>query len=88
MVDPGEGPEARALPLFLDQTAARRAEKNFETAPTPHVRVWMTGPSRRKQSRVILLFAKKIFIFCPFNRLMADLFCRGDGTPVYGETLA
>ena len=32
--------------LFLDQTEARRAEKNiFETVPpppTPHLRVWMT----------------------------------------------
>ena len=32
-------------PLFLHQTEARRAEKNFfETGPPPFVRVWMTGP--------------------------------------------
>ena len=32
-------------PLFLDQTEARRAEKNFfETGPLPFVRVWMTRP--------------------------------------------
>ena len=37
---------ARALPLFLDQTEDRRAEKNiFETGspPPPYLRVWMTA---------------------------------------------
>ena len=34
-----------APPLFLHQTEARRAEKNFfETGPLPFVRVWMTRP--------------------------------------------
>ena len=32
-------------PLFLDQTEAQRAEKNFlETVPPPYIRVWMTPP--------------------------------------------
>ena len=32
-------------PLFLDQTtAARRAQKNYETAPHPYLRVCMTPP--------------------------------------------
>ena len=35
MVDPGEGPEARALAIFLDQTEAQRAKKKFETTPPP-----------------------------------------------------
>ena len=35
---------ARPLPpLFLDETEARRVEKNFlETGPPPYLRVWMT----------------------------------------------
>ena len=31
------------VPLFLDQTEARRAEKKIETPP-PYLRVWMTVP--------------------------------------------
>ena len=32
-------------PLFLDQTEARRAEKNFyKTRPPPYLRIWMTAP--------------------------------------------
>ena len=42
VVDPGKEPSS--LPLFLDQTEARRAEKKIETPP-PHLRVWMTVPS-------------------------------------------
>ena len=35
----------KTLPLFLDQTEARRAPKKFlETAPPPYLRVWMTAP--------------------------------------------
>ena len=44
---------ARGAPLFLDQTEARRAEKNlFETGPPPppHLRVWMTGPPLIRRS--------------------------------------
>ena len=47
---PGEGPGGPAHPLILEQTAARRAEKNFfATAPPPppptpaYLRVWMTA---------------------------------------------
>ena len=40
----GEEPGGPA-PLFLDQTEAQRAEKNFlETAPLRCLRVWMTKP--------------------------------------------
>ena len=37
----GPGP-----PLFLNQTEARRAQKNFfgDRLPPPFLRVWMTGP--------------------------------------------
>ena len=45
MADPGEGPEGPGLPLVLDQTEARRAEKIFlEDRPPPYLRVWMTSP--------------------------------------------
>ena len=46
---PGEGPEGPARPLILDQTKARRAEKNFFATPPPppptpaYLRVWMTS---------------------------------------------
>ena len=43
MEDPGEGPWDPPPPLFLDQSEARRAEKNFlQIAPPPFLRVWMT----------------------------------------------
>ena len=32
-------------PLFLDQTEARGAEKNFFGDPPPYLRVWKTPPS-------------------------------------------
>ena len=32
-------------PLFLDQTEAQGAEKNFFGDPPPYLRVWMTPPS-------------------------------------------
>ena len=36
VADPGERPGGPGPPLFLDQTKARRVEKNFlETCPTP-----------------------------------------------------
>ena len=36
VADPGERPGGPGLPLFLDQTKARRVEKNFlETCPPP-----------------------------------------------------
>ena len=48
VADPGEGPE-RAWPpsLFLEQTEARRAEKNCFGDQTPHPYLWvlMTGPA-------------------------------------------
>ena len=47
LADPGKGPGGAGLPLFFDQTEARRAKKLFlETAPLPpsYLRVWMTGP--------------------------------------------
>ena len=41
MADLGVGPRS----LFLDQTEARRAEKNFlETEPPPYLRIWMAAP--------------------------------------------
>ena len=41
----GSGPAAPVLLLFVDQTEARRAGKNFlETGPPPYLRVWMTAP--------------------------------------------
>ena len=46
VADPGEGPREPPLPppLFLDQTEARRAEKNsFGDWAAPFLRVWMTG---------------------------------------------
>ena len=43
-VDPGEGPRgAQAIPLFLDQTEARRSDFFFRPAP-PYLRAWMTAP--------------------------------------------
>ena len=48
VVDPGEGPgRARPPPLFLDQTEARRAEKNCfgDQTPPPYLWVLMTGPA-------------------------------------------
>ena len=50
VADPGEGPGGGGggggLPLFLDQTGARRTEKKFflRPPPSPYLRVWMTGP--------------------------------------------
>ena len=40
----GRGPGGPGLPLFLDQTETRRAEKNFfgERPPPHYLRVWMT----------------------------------------------
>ena len=36
-------------PLFLDQNEPRRADKkNFESAPTPYLRVWMNPPTYLK----------------------------------------
>ena len=36
--------EGRGPTLFIEQTEARRAEKNFfETAPLPYLRAWMIG---------------------------------------------
>ena len=41
----GRCPGGRS-PLFIDQTEARRAGKNFgDRLPTPYLRVWMTTPS-------------------------------------------
>ena len=52
VADPGERPGGPGPPLFLDQTKARRVEKNFlETCPPPplYLRVWMiTPPSNLK----------------------------------------
>ena len=44
----GRGPGGPGLPLFLDRTEARRAEKKFfsRPSPSPYLRVWMTGPPR------------------------------------------
>ena len=41
----GRGPGGPGLPLFLDQTETRRAEKKFfsRPPPSPYLRVWMTG---------------------------------------------
>ena len=53
VADPGIQGRGPGLPppphLFLDQTEARRAEKNFLRPPPPpslppYLRVWMTGP--------------------------------------------
>ena len=46
VADPGEGPGGTGLPLFLDETETRRAEKKFfsRPPPSPYLRVWMTGP--------------------------------------------
>ena len=52
VADPGKGTGAPGLPLFFDQTEARRAKKLFlETAPLPpsYLRVWMTGPPHLSQ---------------------------------------
>ena len=38
----GKGQGDLAPPLFLDQTEARGAEKNFFGDPPPYLRVWMT----------------------------------------------
>ena len=42
MADPGEGPGEPAPPLFLDQTEAQRAEKDFFKTALPYLRVRMT----------------------------------------------
>ena len=39
MADPGEGPGEPAPPLFLDQTEAQRAEKDFFKTALPYLRV-------------------------------------------------
>ena len=45
MADLGEGPGGPPAPLFLDQTEARRAEKNvFWGLRPPYLRDWMTPP--------------------------------------------
>ena len=47
VADPGEGPGGPRPPLFLDQTKARRVEKNFwrpAPPPPPYLRVWLIGP--------------------------------------------
>ena len=47
VADPGEGPGGGPVPpLFLDQTEAQRAEKNFFQTVPPYLRVWMTAPPR------------------------------------------
>ena len=38
----GQGDLPPSPPLFLDQTEARGAEKNFFGDPPPYLRVWMT----------------------------------------------
>ena len=57
VADPGERPGGPGLPLFLDQTKARRVEKNFlETCPPLYLRIWMIVPlliSRSGSSIVI-----------------------------------
>ena len=40
----GRGTGGQGPLLFLDQTEARRAEKNFLETPSPCLRVWMTPP--------------------------------------------
>ena len=47
VADPGEGPQGGCPPLFLDQTEARRAEKNCfgDQTPPPYLWVLMTGPA-------------------------------------------
>ena len=43
--DPGEPPPPPPVPLFLDQTETRRAEKiRFGDRPPFFLRVWMTAP--------------------------------------------
>ena len=46
MADPGEGAGEPAPPLFLDQTEAQRAEKDFCKTALPYLRVWMTTSPR------------------------------------------
>ena len=40
----GEPPGVAPPPLFLDQTAARRAEKDFFCDRSPYLRGWLTAP--------------------------------------------
>ena len=40
----GEG--LAGTPLFLEETEARRAEKKLETAPSPHLKVWVWSQTR------------------------------------------
>ena len=52
VADPGEGPGAP--PLLIDQTEARRAEKNFfgDRPPSPYLRVWMDAFPRPSYLKV------------------------------------
>jgi len=43
--DPGKGPGEPDLPLFLDPTEARRAEKTLGRPAPPYLRIWMTAPA-------------------------------------------
>ena len=53
--------EGRTPTLFIEQTEARRAEKNFfETAPLPYLRAWMIGaPPTFSESLDLPLITKK-----------------------------
>lgn len=87
VADPGGGPGA---PLFLDETKARRAEKNFflRSAPPPYLRVWKTAPlpllSECLGLPLVLLslplsflwaFLCVSFFFCFFVVVLAVVFC-------------
>jgi len=40
----GDCPPPPTRPLFLDQTKARRAKKNFGDPSPLYIRIWMTAP--------------------------------------------
>ena len=58
VADPGKGLGGPPLPLFLDQTEARWAEKNIlEDGPPPlpfYSRVWMTSPLPLSGSAMVI----------------------------------
>jgi len=74
VADPGEA----SSPLFSDETEARRAEKKFfgeRFAPSPYIRVWMTGPHPISQGLDLALTSafyvcekvQKTFWFCDLS---------------------
>ena len=76
--DPGEGAGAPALPLVLDETEARRAEKNFfwdrapPPSPSPHL-IWRSG-SATEQFTILVL--KSFFMYKWAQQMHQNVTCQ------------